>query len=205
MKIICVGMNYATHNKEMQNALIKKEPVIFMKPDVSLLKDGKPFYIPDFSSEIQYETEIVVKINRLGKNIARRFSHRYFDEITVGIDLTAHDRLQQLRVEGLPWELSKAFDNSAIIGDFVSLEAEKWDINHLAFSLCINEKTAQTGNTAEMLFKIDEIIEYVSRFVTLKIGDLIFTGTPAGMGNIVINDHLQGYAGDKKLLDFYIK
>ena len=205
MKIICVGLNYATHNKEMQNALISKEPTIFMKPDVSLLKDGKPFYIPDFSSEMQYETEIVVRINRLGKNIARRFAHRYFDEITVGIDMTARDWQRKLRTDRLPWELSKAFDNSAIIGNFVSLETEKWEFNSLAFSLNINEKRAQEGNTADMLFKIDEIIEFVSRFVTLKIGDLIFTGTPAGIGNVTINDHLQGFIGDKKLLDFYVK
>ncbi|GHT76067.1 2-hydroxyhepta-2,4-diene-1,7-dioate isomerase [Bacteroidia bacterium] len=205
MKIICVGMNYATHNKEMKNALILKEPTVFMKPDSALLKEGKPFYIPDFSAEMQYETEIVVRINRLGKNIARRFAHRYFDEITVGIDMTARDLQRKLRTDSLPWELSKAFDNSAIIGNFVSLEAEKWDINRLAFSLCINEKTVQTGNTADMLFRIDEIIEFVSRFVTLKIGDLIYTGTPAGIGNVVINDHLQGFIGDNKLLDFHIK
>ena len=205
MKIICVGMNYATHNKEMQNALIRKEPTIFMKPDVSLLKDGKPFYIPDFSSDMQYETEIVVRINRLGKNIARRFAHRYFDEITVGLDMTARDRQRELTANGLPWELSKAFDNSAIIGNFVCLETEKWEFNRLAFSLNINGKTVQKGNTADMLFKIDEIIEFVSRFVTLKIGDLIYTGTPAGVGNVSINDHLQGFIGDKKLLDFYVK
>ena len=205
MKIICVGMNYATHNKEMQNALIRKEPTIFMKPDVSLLKDGKPFYIPDFSSEMQYETEIVVKISRLGKNIARRFAHRYFDEITVGIDMTARDWQKKLAADGLPWELSKAFDNSAVIGNFVRLETEKWEFDQLAFSLNINGKTVQEGNTADMLFKIDEIIEFVSGFVTLKIGDLIYTGTPAGVGNVSINDHLQGFIGDKKLLDFYVK
>jgi 2-keto-4-pentenoate hydratase/2-oxohepta-3-ene-1,7-dioic acid hydratase in catechol pathway len=205
MKIICVGMNYATHNKEMHNALIIKEPTIFMKPDVSLLKDGKPFFIPDFSSDMQYETEIVVKISKLGKSIARRFAHRYFEEVTVGIDMTARDLQKNFRDKGLPWELSKSFDGSAVVGRFVRIDELTGDINHLPFHLDINGTTVQEGNTSAMLFKIDEIIEYVSQFVTLKIGDLIYTGTPAGVGNIHINDHLQGYIGDTKLLEFDIK
>ncbi|MDR0866154.1 MAG: fumarylacetoacetate hydrolase family protein [Candidatus Symbiothrix sp.] len=206
MKIICVGMNYAAHNKELHNTLIKtKEPTIFMKSDTSLLKDGKPFFIPDFSSDMQYETEIVVKINRLGKSISRRFAHRYFEEVTVGIDMTARDLQRQFRENGLPWELCKSFDNSAVVGKFVKLEEMGYDIDHLPFRLDINGQTVQVGNTSDMLFKIDEIIEYVSGFMTLKIGDLIYTGTPAGVGNIHINDHLQGYMGEKKLLDFEVK
>ncbi|MCC8145569.1 MAG: fumarylacetoacetate hydrolase family protein [Bacteroidales bacterium] len=203
--MICVGMNYTAHNKEIQNTLIPKEPVIFMKSDASLLKDGKPFYIPDFSSEMQYEAEVVVKINRLGKNIARRFAYRYYEEVTIGIDMTARDLQRKLRESGLPWELSKSFDNSAVIGEFVKLNNLMSDIDHLKFHLDIDGKTVQSGDTSCMLFKIDQIIEYVSQFVTLKIGDLIFTGTPSGIGNITINNHLQGFLEQKKLLDFYIK
>jgi len=205
MKIVCVGMNYATHNKEMQHALLLSEPVIFMKPDSSLLKDGKPFYIPDFSSNMQYEAEIVVRINRLGKCINRKFASRYYDRITLGIDMTARDLQQEQRKKGLPWEISKSFDNSAIIGDFVFLNEEGWNIDAIPFRLDIDGKTVQQGNTADMIFRIDEIIEYVSRFNTLKMGDLIFTGTPAGVGKVEINNQLQGYVYDKKLLDFQIK
>jgi len=205
MKIICVGMNYSTHNKEMQRALIMSEPVIFMKSDTSLLKDGKPFFLPDFSSDMQYEAEIVVKINRLGKCINRKFASRYYDEITIGIDMTARDLQRKFKSEGLPWEISKSFDNSAVIGEFVSMEKENLDINAIPFRLDIDDKTVQEGNTANMIFKIDEIIEYVSRFITLKMGDLIFTGTPAGVGRVEINNRLQGYVDDKKLLDFQIK
>jgi len=205
MKIVCVGMNYAAHNKEMQNTLLLSEPTIFMKSDASLLKDGKPFYIPDFSSDMQYETEIVVKINRLGKSIDRRFASRYYDEITVGIDMTARDLQRKLKKDGLPWEICKSFDNSAVIGKFVSLKEEGWSINEIPFRLDINGKTVQQGNTADMIFKVDEIIEYISRFITLKMGDLIFTGTPAGVGKVEINNQLQGYINDKKLLDFRIK
>ncbi|MCD8192965.1 MAG: fumarylacetoacetate hydrolase family protein [Tannerellaceae bacterium] len=204
MKIIAVGMNYATHNKEMHHSLELTEPTIFMKSDSSLLKDGKPFFIPDFSSEIHYETEIVVKIDRLGKNIAERFAHRYYSEITVGIDFTARDLQSRLRQQGLPWELSKAFDNSAVIGSFVPLE-EPGRITNIPFHLDINGTTVQAGNTADMLFPVDKIIAYVSRFFTLKIGDLIYTGTPAGVGPVKIGDHLQGFIGDRKLLDFSVR
>jgi 2-keto-4-pentenoate hydratase/2-oxohepta-3-ene-1,7-dioic acid hydratase in catechol pathway len=172
---------------------------------VALLKDGKPFYIPDFSSEMQYETEIVVKISRLGKSIVKRFAYRYFEEVTVGIDMTARDLQRKFREAGLPWELCKSFDNSAVVGEFVKLEELKKDINNLSFHLDINGKTVQKGITSDMIFKIDRIIEYVSEFVTLKIGDLIYTGTPAGVGNVHVNDRLQGYIGEKKLLDFYVK
>ena len=205
MKIVCVGMNYAAHNKEMQRTLLLSEPTIFMKPDVSLLKDGKPFYIPDFSSNVQYETEIVVKINRLGKCIDRKFAHRYYDEITVGIDMTARDIQKRLKEGGLPWEISKSFDNSAVIGQFISLEKEGLNIDEVPFRLDIGGNTVQQGNTADMIFKTNEIIEYVSRFITLKMGDLIFTGTPEGVGKVEIDDRLEGYVNDKKLLDFQIK
>ncbi len=204
MKIIAVGMNYAAHNKEMHNSLELSEPTIFMKSDSSLLKDGKPFFIPDFSDEIHYETEIVIKINRLGKNIGERFAHRYYSEVTVGIDFTARDLQTRLRKQGLPWELSKAFDNSAVVGTFIPLQ-DVGEIENLSFRLNINGEKAQEGNTSQMLFPVNKIVAYVSRFVTLKIGDLIYTGTPEGVGPVKIDDHLEGYIGERKLLDFYVK
>ena len=204
MKVIAVGMNYAAHNVELNNTLELTEPTIFMKSDSSLLKDGKPFFIPDFSSEIEYETEIVVKIGRLGKNIAERFAHRYYNEVTVGIDFTARDLQTKLRAQGLPWELSKAFDHSAVLGEFIPVD-RVGDVNKIPFHLDINGTKVQQGNTSDMIFKVDEIIAYVSRFFTLKIGDLIYTGTPVGVGKVAINDHLQGYIGERKLLDFYIR
>lgn len=197
-------MNYAAHNKELHHTLELTEPTIFMKSDSSLLKDGKPFFIPDFSSEIHYETELVVKIDRLGKNIAERFAHRYYSEVTVGIDFTARDLQRRLREQGLPWEISKAFDNSAVIGTFIPLE-EAGNVNQLSFHLDMNGKTVQQGNTADMLFSVDQIIAYVSRFFTLKIGDLIYTGTPVGVGLVSIGDHLEGYLGERKLLDFHVR
>lgn len=197
-------MNYAAHNKELHHTLEITEPTIFLKADSSLLKDGKPFFIPDFSSEMHYETELVVKIDRLGKNIAERFAHRYYNEVTVGIDFTARDLQRRLREQGLPWEISKAFDNSAAIGTFVPLN-EAGEVNHLSFHLDINGQTVQQGCTEDMLFSVDKIIAYVSRFFTLKIGDLIYTGTPAGIGAVHIGDHLEGYLGDRKLLDFHVR
>lgn len=204
MKIIAVGMNYAAHNKELHHTLGLTEPAIFMKSDSSLLKDGKPFFIPDFSSEIHYETELVVKIDRLGKNIAERFAHRYYGEVTVGIDFTARDLQRRLRGEGLPWELSKAFDGSAVVGTFIPLE-EAGNIGRLPFHLDKNGETVQRGNTADMLFPVDRIIAYVSRFFTLKVGDLLYTGTPAGVGPVGIGDHLEGYLCGRKLLDFHVR
>ena len=197
-------MNYAAHNKELHHTLEITEPTIFLKADSSLLKDGKPFFIPDFSSEMHYETELVVKIDRLGKNIAERFAHRYYNEVTVGIDFTARDLQRRLREQGLSWEISKAFDNSAAIGTFVPLN-EAGEVNHLSFHLDINGQTVQQGCTEDMLFSVDKIIAYVSRFFTLKIGDLIYTGTPAGIGAVHIGDHLEGYLGDRKLLDFHVR
>ena len=203
MKIIAVGMNYAAHNKEL-DFTPPAEPVIFMKADSSLLKEGTPFFIPDFSEAIDHEVEIVVKINRLGKNIAEQFAHRYYEELTVGIDFTARDLQHKLRKEALPWEISKAFDNSAAVGGFVP-KADFADINQINFRLDINGATVQQSNTQNMLFSIDQIIAYVSRFFTLKIGDLIYTGTPSGIGRVHIGDRLEAYVEERKLLDLKIK
>ncbi len=205
MKIIAVGMNYALHNKELGHTLVNKEPVIFMKPDSALLKDGKPFFLPDFSEEVHYETELVVRISRLGKYVAKRFAHRYYDAVTVGIDFTARDLQRKFREQGNPWELSKGFDQSAAIGEFMPLEQYGGDVQRLNFRLDIDGREVQRGNTADMLFQVDEIIAYVSRFMTLKIGDLLFTGTPAGVGPVRVGQHLQGYLSEDKLLDFYVR
>ena len=204
MKILAVGLNYESHNIEMKRTFRSETPVIFMKPESAQLKDGKPFFIPDFSNEIHYETEMVVKINRLGKNIAEKFANRYYDELTVGIDFTARDLQKSLKEKGLPWEISKSFDNSAAIGNFVSKE-EFQDIQDINFHLDINKETVQKGNTSNMIYSIDKIIAYVSQYFTLKIGDLIFTGTPAGIGPVKIDDHLEGFIENKKLLDFHIR
>lgn len=205
MKIIAIGMNYQLHCHELHaGEALPQEPVIFMKPDSALLKDGKPFFIPDFSEQVDYETELVVRINRLGKNIAERFAHRYYDAVTVGIDFTARDLQRKYRAEGKPWELCKGFDNSAAIGDWIPVERFK-DIQQLNFHLDIDGKTVQRGYAGDMLFRIDQIIAYVSRFCTLKIGDLLFTGTPVGVGPVQVNNHLEGYLEDEKVLDFYIR
>ena len=188
MKIIAVGMNYALHNQELGHTSVNKEPVIFMKPDSAILKDGKPFFIPDFSNEVHYETELVVRINRLGKNISPRFASRYYDALTVGIDFTARDLQRKFREAGNPWELCKGFDSSAAIGTFVPVDRYK-DIQSLNFNLMIDGKEVQRGCTADMLFKVDDIIAYVSQFVTLKIGDLLFTGTPVGVGPVSIGHY----------------
>lgn len=204
MKIFAVGLNYDSHNKEMKRTFEADEPVIFMKPDTALLLNGKPFFLPDFSNEIHYETELVIKINRLGKNIAEKFAHRYYDEITVGIDFTARDLQRKQKELGLPWEIAKSFDNSAPIGEFIS-KKEIADINNINFHLNINGNTVQQGNSSDLIYSFDKIIAYISQFFTLKIGDLIFTGTPAGIGGVSINDHIEGYIEDKKLLDFKVK
>ena len=188
----------------MERTFVSKEPILFMKPDTALLKGSKPFFLPDFSEEIHYETELVVKINRLGKNIGERFAYRYYDEITVGIDFTARDLQRKQKELGLPWEIAKGFDNSAAIGRFVS-KNQVSDIQNVDFRLDINNQTVQRGNTKEMIYPIDTIIAYISRFFTLKIGDLIFTGTPAGIGPVKINDYLQGYLEDRELLGFRVK
>lgn len=204
MKILAVGLNYESHNVEMKRTFQSNEPVIFMKPESAQLKDGKPFFIPDFSNEVHYETEMVVKINRLGKNIDEKFAHRYYNELTVGIDFTARDLQRNLKEKSLPWEISKGFDGSAVIGSFIP-KKEFENVQNINFHLDINSKTVQEGNTRDMIFSVDKIIAYVSKFFTLKIGDLIYTGTPAGVGPVKIDDHLEGYLEDKKLLEFNIR
>ncbi|MCD7972680.1 MAG: fumarylacetoacetate hydrolase family protein [Candidatus Azobacteroides sp.] len=204
MKIFAIGWNYHEHNKEMNYPFPNREPIVFMKPDSALLKDGKPFFIPDFSQDVQYEAEIVVKINRLGKNIAEKFAHRYYNEITLGVDFTARDLQKELKEKGHPWEISKAFDHSAVIGSFLSSE-EIQKVQEIDFTLMKNAEIVQKDNTKNMIFSVDKIISYISRFFTLKIGDLIFTGTCAGVGKVNINDHIEGYIQEKKVLDFYVK
>ena len=205
MKIFAVGMNYALHNKELDGALYKPEaPVIFTKADSALLKDGKPFFIPDWSERVDYEAELVVRICRLGKGIPVRFAHRYYDAVTVGIDFTARDWQEKARAKGLPWEICKGFDGSAVIGQWV--EKEKFrDVQALQFHLDINGSTVQQGCTSDMLYKIDELIAYISTYFTLKTGDLLYTGTPVGVGPVHIDDHLEGWVEDRKVLDFNCK
>ena len=198
-------MNYALHNKELDGALYKPEaPVIFTKADSALLKDGKPFFIPDWSERVDYEAELVVRICRLGKGIPARFDHRYYDAVTVGIDFTARDWQEKARAKGLPWEICKGFDGSAVIGQWV--EKEKFrDVQALQFHLDINGTTVQQGCTSDMLYKIDELIAYISTYFTLKTGDLLYTGTPVGVGPVKIDDHLEGWVEDRKVLDFNCK
>lgn len=198
-------MNYPQHNKELDGTLYKPEaPIIFTKADSALLKDGKPFFIPDFMGRIDYETEIVVRICRLGKSIPERFAHRYYDALTVGIDFTARDLQQQLRKNGQPWDLCKGFDGSAAIGQWV--DKEKFlNLNTLPFHLDINGRTVQEGCTADMIFSIDSLIAYISQYFTLKTGDILFTGTPVGVGPVNIDDHLEGYIADRKVLEFNCK
>jgi len=203
MKIICIGRNYVKHAQEL-NHDVPTEPVFFMKPDSALLKDNKPFFLPDFSKEIHHEIELVVKISRLGKNIEAKFAHRYYDEIGLGIDFTARDLQRQLIEKGLPWEKAKAFDSSAVLGKFIPKD-EPGDLGHLLFSLKRNGEVVQSGDSQLMIFPFDTIIEHVSKYVTLKIGDLIYTGTPAGVGPVDIGDRLEGYIGEKKMFDIQVK
>ncbi len=205
MKIFAIGMNYIQHNKELDGTLYKpEEPVIFLKADSSLLINRKPFFLPDHLGQIDYETEIVVRINRVGKTIAQKFAHRYYDAVTVGIDFTARDLQRKLRAEGKPWDLCKGFDGAAAIGEWIPKE-EFADVQNLNFHLDINGQTAQQGKTSDMLFKIDEIISYISQFYTLKTGDILYTGTPVGVGPVKIDDHLEGYIEDRKVMDFKVK
>ncbi|WP_395633501.1 fumarylacetoacetate hydrolase family protein [Flavobacterium sp.] len=203
MKIICIGRNYANHIAELQNER-PDEPVIFLKPDSAVLPDKAPFVIPDFSSDIHHEIEVIVKINKLGKYIDPKFAHKYYDEIGLGIDFTARDVQNRLKEKGLPWEKAKAFDGSAIIGDFLP-KNEFSSIENITFELTNNGQTVQKGNTANMLWKIDEIIAYVSQFFTLKKGDVIFTGTPEGVAKVTPNDILEGFIENKKVLRLQIK
>ncbi|MBT0810550.1 fumarylacetoacetate hydrolase family protein [Litoribacter ruber] len=203
MKVIAIGRNYAEHIAELENER-PSEPVVFLKPDTAVLKKNMPFYHPDFSSNIHHEVELVLKINKEGKYIKKEFAHRYFDEIGIGIDFTARDLQQKCKEKGLPWEIAKAFNGSAPIGEFLPV-ADFKDLNNINFHLTINGEEKQKGNTNMMLFDFGAIIEYVSQFFTLKKGDLIFTGTPAGVSKISIGDRLEAYIEDKKLLDFEIK
>jgi len=203
MKILAIGQNYVEHNKEL-NSKNPTEPVVFMKPDSALLKHNKPFFIPDFTDELHYETELIIKINRLGKNIAKRYAHRYYAEVGLGVDFTARDIQRRLKEKGHPWEICKAFDNSAVIGSFIpAVEIE--DIQNIDFHLDINGETVQRGNSKDMIFPVDELIAYTSRFFTLKIGDILFTGTPVGVGKVEVGDRLEGYIFDRKMFDFKIK
>lgn len=203
MKIICIGLNYHSHIQELKSQ-IPDVPVFFMKPETAMIVKNRPFFLPDFSNDIHYEVELLVRINKLGKSIQKKFAHTYYDEIGLGIDFTARDLQQKVRSEGLPWEITKSFDGSAIIGTFLP-KSQFADLNNIPFHLKLNDRIVQQGNTSDMIFDIDTIIEYVSQFVTLKIGDIIFTGTPVGVGPVAINDRLQGYIGDQKLFDFRVK
>jgi 2-keto-4-pentenoate hydratase/2-oxohepta-3-ene-1,7-dioic acid hydratase in catechol pathway len=204
MKIICIGRNYVAHAKELGND-VPEEPIFFMKPDTALLRNNDPFYIPEWTNEVHHEIELVVKINRIGKNIEKRFAHRYFDEIGLGIDFTARDVQAQLKAKGLPWEKAKAFDKSAVLSSTFFSKSIFPDDEAINFKLDINGKTVQESNSGLMLFGFEELIANISKYVTLKIGDLIYTGTPANVGPVKIGDHLEGYLEDKKMFDFEIK
>jgi acylpyruvate hydrolase len=203
MKIICIGLNYRKHAMEMGWS-IPEEPVVFLKPDSSVLKNNKPFFLPGFSDNIHYEVEVVIKICKLGKGISAKFARRYFDEVTVGIDITARDLQSRQIASGMPWEISKCFDGAAPVGSFIPVSSIN-DMENLDFRLEINDKIVQQSNTTDMIFGFNAIVEYVSKFFTLKTGDLIFTGTPPGVGQLKRNDNLVAYLGNKPLLDFVIK
>ncbi len=203
MKIICIGQNYLEHIKEL-NSAIPTEPVFFLKPDTALLQDNKPFFLPDFSNDIHHEIEIVLKINKNGKNIAEEFANKYYDEISVGIDFTARDLQKEQKNKGLPWEKAKAFDFSAPVGKFIT-KNKFLSMSNIGFHLDINEKTIQKGNTNDLLFSFDKVIAFISQFITLRIGDLIFTGTPVGVSAVKIGDKLDCYLENEKLLAFEVK
>jgi 2-keto-4-pentenoate hydratase/2-oxohepta-3-ene-1,7-dioic acid hydratase in catechol pathway len=203
MKIIAIGRNYAEHAKELNNP-VPGVPVIFMKPDTALLKDNKPFYHPDFSEDIHHEIEIVIKISKEGKHINEKFASNYFEEIALGVDFTARDIQSKHKEKGLPWELAKAFDNSGPVSAFLP-KSQFEDLRNINFKLDVNGQTRQTGNTANMLFSFENIIAFVSQYITLKKGDLIFTGTPQGVAKVNVGDRLEGYLESNKMLDFYVK
>jgi len=198
MKILCVGRNYSEHVKELGNAF-PENPVIFSKPDTALLKNGEAFYLPDFSNDIHHEIELVIRISKMGKKIQEKFARNYYQEIGIGIDFTARDLQSKLKEKGLPWELAKAFDGSAPIGEFISVNG--LDLNNIDFTLKKNNHIVQQGNTAQMIFSFDKIISFVSQYFTLKVGDLIYTGTPAGVAKVNKGDKLEGSIGDKVLLN----
>lgn len=203
MKIICVGRNYADHAKELKNEL-PTEPVLFLKPETSMILKRQPFFIPKFSEDVHHEIEVLVKINRVGKHIEERFAHRYYDEISVGIDFTARDLQTKLKSKGLPWEKAKAFDGSAAIGKWI-LKEELGELGSLDFHLKKNGEIVQKGNTADMIFSIDKLIAEVSKYFTLKKGDIIFTGTPAGVGPVATNDELEGWLAGESMFQLRVK
>ena len=203
MKLICIGRNYSNHIAELQNEK-PTEPVVFLKPDTAILLKKQPFFIPDFSKNVQHEVEVLVKINRVGKYIAPEFAHKYYDQIGLGVDFTARDLQQTLKQKGLPWEKAKAFDGSAVIGKWVS-KRQFENLNNMSFSLKKNDAIVQSGNTKDMLWNIDGIISYVSQFFTLKIGDIIFTGTPYGVGPVQVNDSLSGYIENEEFFNIKVK
>jgi 2-keto-4-pentenoate hydratase/2-oxohepta-3-ene-1,7-dioic acid hydratase in catechol pathway len=203
MKIICIGRNYVAHARELNNEVPDK-PVFFMKPDSALVISNRPFFYPEFSQDVHHELEVVIRINRLGRSIEEKYAHRYFNELALGVDFTARDLQAEQKKKGLPWEIAKGFDYSAPVSDFYPLE-KFGDIHKLNFHLDLNGKTVQEGNTALMIFSFEKIIAYVSRFMSLKTGDLIFTGTPAGVGPVAINDRLEAFLEGEKLMDFPVK
>lgn len=203
MKIICVGRNYAAHIDELKNE-VPEHPVLFLKPDTAILLNKQPFFIPDFSDDVHHEVEILVKIKKIGKHIDRKFAPTYYDEIGLGIDFTARDLQKQLKDKGLPWEKAKSFDGAALVGNFLQ-KSTLANVDNIEFSLKKNDKIVQTGNTASMLWKIDALIEYISKYFTLKIGDIIFTGTPAGVAKVIPNDILKGYIEEKEIFSVKIK
>jgi 2-keto-4-pentenoate hydratase/2-oxohepta-3-ene-1,7-dioic acid hydratase in catechol pathway len=203
MKLICIGRNYTDHINELENEK-PTDPVVFLKPDTAILLKKQPFFIPDFSNEVHHEVEVLVKINKVGKYIDKKFAYKYYEEIGLGIDFTARDLQAQLKAKGLPWEKAKAFDGAAVIGKWLQ-KIQFQDLNNINFSLKKNDEVVQQGNTKLMLWKIDELIEYVSKYFTLKIGDIIFTGTPAGVGKIFANDTLTGYIENQELFSIKIK
>lgn len=203
MKLICIGRNYTEHIIELQNEK-PTDPVVFLKPDTAILLKKQPFFIPDFSDDVHYEVEVLVKINRVGKHIDKKFAHKYYSEIGLGIDFTARDLQSALKAKGLPWEKAKSFDGAAVIGKWIA-KNEVANVNDFEFSLKKNDDIVQNGNTSHMLWKIDEIIEYVSKYFTLKIGDIIFTGTPAGVGKVIANDKLKGFIENKEMFSITVK
>jgi 2-keto-4-pentenoate hydratase/2-oxohepta-3-ene-1,7-dioic acid hydratase in catechol pathway len=203
MKIICIGRNYVNHAKELNNPVPEK-PVFFMKPDSALVLKNKPFFYPEFSKDVHHELEIVVKIERLGRAIQEKFAHKYYSEIALGVDFTARDLQSEAKKKGLPWEIAKGFDYSAPLSEFVPKERFE-GMDKIDFRLDVNGETRQVGSSADMIFSVDRIIAYVSQFMTLKMGDLIYTGTPAGVGPVQIGDHLEAWLGEKKMMDFFVK
>jgi len=202
MKIICIGRNYGKHIEELGNVR-PETPVIFMKPDSAILQKKQPFFIPQFTDNVHYEAEVIVKINKLGKSIAAKFSPKYYDQISLGIDFTARDLQEELKAKSLPWEKAKAFDGSAVIGNW--LNKKSFDLQNLNFKLQRNGEVVQNGNTSDMLWQIDELIEEISKTFTLKIGDIIFTGTPAGVGKVEINDELKGFVEGEEVFSLRVK